>query len=83
MIIKGVYLHSNQLTPNTFFRMKKLFLLFAVAGFVLTSCGSNAQKQEEAAVVEQTDSTTVVITEAADSSACCGDSTKVVDAVQE
>lgn len=64
--------------------MKKIFLLFAVAGFLLTSCGSNAQKQEEAVVVEQTDSTTVVATETADSTECCGsDSTKVEGAVQE
>jgi len=65
--------------------MKKLFLLFAVAGFVLTSCGSNAQKQEEeAVVVEQADSTAVGATEAADSTECCGnDSTKVEGAVQE
>jgi len=64
--------------------MKKLFLLFAVAGFVLTSCGSNAQKEEEAVVVEQADSTAVGATEAADSTGCCGsDSTKVEGAVQE
>lgn len=62
--------------------MKKLFLLFAVAGFVLTSCGSNAQTQEEA-VVEQTETTEVGATEATDSTQAMSDSTKVVDAVQE
>lgn len=62
--------------------MKKLFLLFAVAGFVLTSCGSNAQNQEEA-VVEQTEITEVGEVEAMDSTQAMSDSTVVVDAVQE
>ncbi len=44
--------------------MKKLFLLFAVAGFVLSSCGNSAQ-QEEVVVEEQK-------VEAADSTGCCG-----------
>lgn len=61
--------------------MKKLFLLFAVAGFVLTSCGSNAQKEE--AVVEQTETTEVGTTVATDSTQANSDSTNVVDAVQE
>ncbi|MDD4656442.1 MAG: hypothetical protein WCR61_03495 [Bacteroidales bacterium] len=61
--------------------MKKLFLLFAVAGFVLTSCGGNAQEQTEQKAVEQADSTAA---NAADSTSCCsGDSTETTDAVQE
>lgn len=55
--------------------MKKLFLLFAVTGFIFTSCGSNAQKEEEATVdqveqaqeaeepTEATDSTNQEVTE--------------------
>lgn len=62
--------------------MKKLFLVFAVAGFVLTSCGSNAQKQEEA-VVEQTEATEVGETQTTDSTKANADSTTVVEAVQE
>ncbi|MFA6770100.1 MAG: hypothetical protein WCR71_02885 [Bacteroidales bacterium] len=48
--------------------MKKLFLLLAVAGFVVTSCGSNAQKEE--AVVEETEAAEVIETK---------DSTQVVE----
>jgi hypothetical protein len=60
---------------NTYFTMKKLFVLFAVAGFVLSSCGGNTQEQEETQAVEQADSTTKA---AADSAGCCdGDSTAV------
>lgn len=66
--------------------MKKLFLLFAVAGFVLTSCGNNAQEQEqtEQAVVKQADSTEAHAAKDADSTSCCGgDSTEDKDATQE
>ncbi len=60
--------------------MKKLFVLFAVAGLALTSCGSNAEKQEEPVVVEQTDSTAAA---ASDSTACCPDSTKAAETVTQ
>jgi uncharacterized protein YcfL len=52
--------------------MKKLFVLFVVAGLALTSCGSNAQQEE---VTEPQADTTAV--QASDSTACCPDSTAV------
>lgn len=55
--------------------MKKLFLLFAVAGFVLSSCGNSAQ-QEEVVVEEQK-------VEAADSTGCCGSECSDSTHVQE
>lgn len=61
--------------------MKKFFLLFVVAGLVLTSCGSNAQTQEEA-VVEQTEITEVGATEATDSTQV-EEGAEAVEAVQE
>ncbi|MEA4867500.1 MAG: entericidin [Bacteroidia bacterium] len=60
--------------------MKKLFVLFAVAGFVLTSCGSNAPKEEEAVVTEQTADTVKV--EAADSTVAVTDSTAAQTVVE-
>lgn len=58
--------------------MKRLFLLFAVAGFALSSCGSNTEteQQNEAQAVEQADSTTKA---AADSAGCCGGDTTAVE----
>lgn len=56
--------------PKHTFKMKKLFVLFVVAGLALTSCGSNAQQEEVTEV--QSDTTAV---QAADSTGCCPDST--------
>ncbi len=79
-------MHPNSINPiNTYSKMKKLFVLFAVAGFVLTSCGSNAQK-EESTVIEKAEETAQ---EVADSAAALVDSTvaaidsTVVETVQE
>ncbi len=58
--------------------MKKLFVLLAVATFVLVSCGGNAQEQEEPVLVEETE---VVEAEAAEE--VPGDSTEVVEVVEE
>jgi len=58
--------------------MKKIFALFLLAGFALTSCGSNAAKTEE--VVEVAADTTKVVTDS--TAVVAADSTKVETVVQ-
>ncbi len=60
--------------------MKRLFLLFAVAGLVLSSCGGNTQQQEEPQAVEQADSTTTKAE--ADSAGCCGEDSTAVEVAE-
>lgn len=60
-----LYLRLINLTLK-YLIMKKLFILFALAGFVVASCGNNTPKEEpkeESAVVEKADSTAQEVTD--------------------